>query len=667
MSAATHSQLTLYERSWEYKRLWEAFYRLVGLLLIAALVVFGARGFYYRIFPWVLSQNLIFPPGTLTPWIAEWNSERDGVEIYVLYAFMLLIIAAVTTLAGLFTFVRNKWLGGVLMAYPLLCAYRLLVGIGLIPTAPAEFLASLDAMLLFRCGLFALAILLSLYIYEKTPSKVQTLLASIVLLPFCFIATSTIAMSNYVYIFSPAQKLLEGIDIRKIYFQYDFFLSVIAALWMKLGLGITQFQVLGQLSYFGAFLAIFLMARNLFYEKSLSLLLLIALIVVRVASAPWDPVLVFQITPLRLDLWLIPFAIIYFRGPNHWLLTIACGVLVLIHGNLGLVYTLGYLQLIATLSILSMADIGVKAKLSQWLDFRNTLRLTFTAGFLLACFLVSRFVFGASLNATSYYQKIGIGFNPMPKTSYFWIVPVIISASFFLLLALRTTVTLKYKALGFALIYFVLGNCIYFFGRSHETNLFSIAIPLVFVFFFFCDLVGRGLLYWSEGSRIILKANSTLVMALCFILIMSYNFSGQIRENMALKLKNVSELELHPGDPFTTYQAMADQVLIEIQGVIGTSASIQFAGLDDNLEFALYQRVHGNLAYFYPFSSWIFLDELVRHEQSLLDGGSYVLVDKSLFASLLDVKLQNIGFRYVTNNGQYVLIGLRPPAISKHQ
>lgn len=44
----------------------------------------------------------------------------------------------------------------------------------------------------------------------------------------------------------------------------------------------------------------------------------------------------------------------------------------------------------------------------------------------------------------------------------------------------------------------------------------------------------------------------------------------------------------------------------------------------------------------------------------------YLLVDKKLLRSLFDTRLRNIGFRYATDNGQYVLIGLRPPVFPKN-
>jgi len=37
----------------------------------------------------------MYPNGTLTPWIQRWTVERDGIEIYVLYGGMFLILAVV--------------------------------------------------------------------------------------------------------------------------------------------------------------------------------------------------------------------------------------------------------------------------------------------------------------------------------------------------------------------------------------------------------------------------------------------------------------------------------------------------------------------------------------------------------------------------------------------
>lgn len=324
--AGLFSQPGMHESGTVQRR--QAFLATIALVLFATAVVFVSHRIYYAIFPWILSKNTVYPDGILTPWMQAWARERDGIEIYVLYGGMFLNMAAVMVLATLSRLLRNKWVDVALVAGACWLIFRYAYGSGIVFTPPAEFMGSNRARILY-CGLFALLLLGAICLQKKISNRVEALLAGALLIPFCFVATSPIASINYAYIFAPAQKLLEGVKLSQIYFQYDLFITLVAALWMKLGFNLTLFQILGQLSNFVAILGIFLMARSLFRQRALSLLLLIALVLVRIVGAPWEPVQAIQITPLRLDLWLIPFVVIFFRGPFHWLLPLACGILML--------------------------------------------------------------------------------------------------------------------------------------------------------------------------------------------------------------------------------------------------------------------------------------------------------------------------------------------------
>jgi hypothetical protein len=634
----------------------------IVLVLLSAGVAFGFREFYYAIFPWVLSKNIVYPPGALTPWILAHSSERDGIEIYVLYGMIFLNIAVVMVLVTLSRYLRNKWLDLALLAGTCLLSWK--YGSGIVFTPPAELSGSTSTRVL-SVALFGLLLLAMLYLQKRISTKVETLMAVVLLIPFCFVAVGPIGAINYAYIFAPAQKLLEGVKLSQIYFQYDLFITLVAALWMKLGFNLTLFQILGQLSNFVAILGIFLMARSLFRQRALSLLLIIALVLVRIAGAPWEPVQAIQITPLRLDLWLIPFVIIFFHGPHHWLLPLACGVLMLIHGAFGLIYTLGYIQLAATLGALSIADLGINAKLAQWFKGSFVCKVVLISAYLLACYLVARIVFSANIEATSFYQKIGIGFIPMAKSSFFWIYPIVICSAFMFLCTLRGVVTSKYLALGYALIYFTLGNCIYFFGRSHELNLFSIAIPLVFLLFYTLDLFDRWLALPSRNVTPAVEGRLVLLLAMIFILSAATYCSDRIATNLKLKLQNALVPQLHSGDPFAEAQVDVDGVLDEVKGVVGAAGRVQFMVADESKEFLFYQAMPGNTGYFYPFASWIFLDSLIPHAQSLLDGGTYLLIDQKLAESVFDARLLNVGWRYETKTGKYkyVLVARRPPGV----
>lgn len=632
-----------------------------ALVLFATAVVFVFYKTYYAIFPWILSKNTVYPEGTLTPWMQAWARERDGIEIYMLYGGMFLNMAAVMVLATFSRILRDKWVDAALIAGAGWLVYRCALGSGIVFTPPpAELTASSSARIVY-CSLFALLLGGAIVLQKKISYRVETLLAGAILIPFCFVATTPIAISNYAYIFAPAQKLLEGVRLSHIYFQYDLFLAGVAALWMRLGLNLSLFQILGQLSNFVAILGIFLMARSLFRQRALSLLLLVGLVLVRIAAAPWDPVYVFQITPLRLDLWLIPFAILFFRGPFHWLLPLACGVLMLIHGAFGLIYTLGYLQLMATLGALSIAEFGIRTKVAEWFKPAAVRRVLLTGAFLLACYLTARVVLSANIAATAYYQKIGLGFIPLAKTSFFWIYPIVVSSAFVLLYLLRNVVTQKYLALGYALIYFTLGNCIYFFGRSHEMNLFSIAIPLIFLLFYTLDLFDRWLALPPAAAGSAASGRLVLLFASVFSIAAAYYCSDRIGDNLTAKLNHIVTWRPHPGDPFSEAQAETDGVVREIRGVMGEGARVQFMVKDESKEFLFYQAMPGNTSFFYPLASWIFMSDMVRHAQSLLDGGTYLLIDQNLAETVFDARLSEVGYRYVTTAGKYVLVARRPP------
>jgi hypothetical protein len=79
-------------------------------------------------------------------------------------------------------------------------------------------------------------------------------------------------------------------------------------------------------------------------------------------------------------------------------------------------------------------------------------------------------------------------------------------------------------------------------------------------------------------------------------------------------------------------------------------------------EFLFYQRFNGKTSFFLPFLIMDFyIDELILHAQALIDNGTYLLIDKKLAQTVFDKKLKNIGFKYETKIGQYLLISQHPP------
>lgn len=439
------------------------------IIFIAGTITLLFKNFYYEIFPWVLSKNVVFPAWEIAPWMLNWTRERDGIEIYVLYTLVLAIIGTSTLLTNFLVKTKLTRIQNCLMLVLFFIpSCWLFLDSSFAPPAkiPSSDLSSplllyTDFARVFYSALIGISVLILVYIQTKLSDSKEFILAAILSIPFLFIATTPVAISNYSYLFAPAQKMLNGISISEIYFQYDFLISAIAAMWMTAGFDLNWFHVLGQASNYIAILAVFCMAKKLFELKSLPLLLFISLILIKVASAPWDPVFVFQITALRLDLWLVPFIVIYHWGPLHRITVFTFGILVLIHGSFGLIYTIGYIQLLLTLSFFSIRDVGIKDFFKRYSNARTS--FVIKLAFLLACFVLSRIIFGKSMMATSWYQKIGIGFMPLVSWSFYWIYPVVIASASALLLLMRNSLPAKYLIQATALIYFTTGNCIYFF------------------------------------------------------------------------------------------------------------------------------------------------------------------------------------------------------------
>lgn len=633
------------------------------IILISGAITFLFKSLYYEIFPWVLSKNIVFPAWDITPWMMSWTRERDGIEIYVLYVLMF-AISAVSALA-LNAFLKwkpSQLLNGIILIAPLVLSWFLFTDAsfappGKIPSSdlsrPLYLYSDITrAIYSFLMGIF---VLILLFIQNKLTNKKELLIVSIVSLPFLFIATTPVAISNYVYLFSPAQKMLNGVSISEIYFQYDFLISSIAALWMQAGIDLNLFQVLGQASNYVAILTVFYMAKTLFNSKGLALLLLISLILVKILSAPWDPSYVFQITALRLDLWLLPFVVIYFFGPLHWLTVLVIGMLILGQGSFGLIYLIGYIQLVTTLSFFTIKETGANAFFKEHSKSKKS--YIYKTIFLVFCFILARILFGKSAEATSWYQKIGIGFLPLVSWSFFWLFPAVLGSASSLLLLMRKSLDRKYLIQATTLLYFTIGNCVYYFGRSDEMNLFSISIPLLFSLFMTLDLFDRWFKESLNRYWIGLKITPATISGLVFIICVTYTCFEKIAWNLLTKVNYATEMQFQGNsDPFASTQKETQLVLKELRRAIGPKTPIVFITTSEGDEFYFNQQEFTNSMFCYPFAACLFLPEVITEIQRKLDTGSYVLIDR-LYAGTILPKLTGLGLTYRTKSGKYLLLG----------
>jgi hypothetical protein len=593
---------------------------------------------YYLLAPWIWSQNIPYNPADLTEWIP--TGEHDGVEIYALYILMFANGITVWGCAGLVGSCRQQaWRRG-FGALCLVFSLLYFATVGFIP--PMSTLQSAPFVLwkpLCVTAMVFLPLALLHFLYRRFPRWALALAALLLVMP-CFVASGPISWLDYSYIFAPASRIVQGAPWHDIYFQYDLYPSLLAAGWMQLGLDLNTFQILGQASYFGAILGVFLFSRRLFRKKELSLLLLASLVLGRIYTGPWDIVQVFQVTPIRLDLWLVLLVAVYLLGPLHWAVALICGALLVLAKNLGIIYTLAYFQLLLTLFAIEYCDGDRKSPLLNSLSgyLKRCLK---PLAIIICCYAASYLLLHNNdyPDFAGYYQKIGIGFIRIASHSFYWYVPAVFGVATVLLLRLRTRVSPQYLTCGFLLIYLAIGNSVYFFGRSHENNILNIAIVLLFVFFFLLDLCSVFVEHDldSRDSFPFIRRHGALMAAGAVLLTQIVFYSDNILNKFFTQMDGLTHRQLiypcpeQPG-PVADY-------LKQVRAAIGNSSKVYFVDRDD---FALYYyggyRLRG---YCNPFQTWLFTRDLHSFLQKLLDDGYYLICDKALAHHLSTLKYDN--------------------------
>ena len=397
----------------------------LGELLQTIVLAFSVTGIcyycYYLLAPWIWSHNIPFNPKDITPWIRTWTAEHDGIEIYALYILLFINCTSAVSLAWFSGRCIKKTGSIIVVAICSIISFFFFISIGFTPPMLPEHNGSLiDVVIRSLLLTPIIAIILSTLCYlQLYSSRFSSVIIAFMLMPVCFIATEPISLLDYSYIFTPALRLIKGFAINDIYFQYDLLLSLLAAIWMKLGFDLNTFQVLGQLAYYIAILTVFFLSKKLFCTKELPIFFVISLILGRIYASPYDAGVVFQVTPLRLDLWLILLVSVYYLGAYHWTAGVVCGLLILFHKNFGILYAFAYLQFLITLSAINCLDTRGGKSLSDMLVscLKHCISpVTIILFFSLTSYLV--FKNEQFEGYSGYYQKIGIGFIQIAPTSF---------------------------------------------------------------------------------------------------------------------------------------------------------------------------------------------------------------------------------------------------------
>jgi hypothetical protein len=611
---------------------------LLELVLSSAAASYAFYALYYFFAPTIWAQNPIRPLYEYTPWMRYYATEHDGVEVYALYSLLFANILLSASLAWL-----CRKINGNIKRYSVLtclfasaCYY--FYHLGFFPPMSPHSTNSLPS--LSNQNIYPLAggllVLATLCYTQKYADKWLPWLAALLLLPVCFIATAPTSWVDNGYIFSPALRVLHGIQLSRIYFQYDLFISLLAVLWIKMRLDLNYFQVLGQSSFYVLILGIFLFSRKLFIDRYLPIFLFLSLALIKIYALLGDPVTCFQVTPLRLDLWFPLLVIAYAKGHRHWSTAVYLGLLIIFHRNFGIIYTAAFFQLQLTMFFIDLLPLPQANKITittistLFVEYIRKLKyhlLTTMSAFLIGTLWLK----GQNQGTADLYLKTGFGFIQIDKHSFYWQAIILICFTWLLLFRLRESIPERYLYSGFLIIYLGIGNSIYFFGRSHENNIINISACLIFVFFMMLDLVKCHINLFNKNSNHITN-NIQIVVATLFIVSILIFYNEIITSKSMTQFANakVSRTIYPPDDSLQ----MIRNSVSTIRAVTHDSPKVYFISFIDFLYY--YSGGYTPEGYFSPFQTWISVNEQARFLQNLVNDGYYLVIDDvSLINDLL--------------------------------
>jgi hypothetical protein len=636
---------------------------ILPIIFYSILLVLISHEIFFLAAPYIWAHNIIIDPALISPPLRQWYVQpRDGIETPVVYVLMLVMVY--------FSIIIHKYLynigaGKIVLSIALMVNFSKLTANYLykVNSAKTIFFLALAILSIFffkrvdflppfsavsaqsrAICMGAVAVLTLFSILFNINKRLCFVGFAIVLLPICFLSYEA-NIENYEYILDPSLKLLDGFSLSEIYFQYDLFMSLLAIPLLALKSDPEYLKIVAQLSLYLYFMFLVFFLNKFFKNKLLVIPFICTVIAIRIYSPFYDPTRILQITPLRLDLWIIPLFFAYRSGLFSWKVGLSLGALTILHRNFGLIYSLAYVQTIVGLLIIEFIDSSTAGSTGSFKGIAmKYVRLSAKPLIIIfISFVIASIAFGSvgMSDAAKIYQEFGIGFDRIAQNSFFWQVFVLVIFCTLLLFKIRSLFSTLYFQTSIFIVFLCIGNLIYFLGRSHESNLTWISGAMFLLAFICIDLLVSYYENVSYFKRAIVAISPYLLFIACV-----YFYSQPITDRIHIQYNQLvtgKRLKLAP----------TDYHIGELQLATKNSSKVYVLGGQD---FWIYY--YGNykpIAYLTPYPSWVYLTEQVKYMQNLLDDGYYLVSP-----SQSDEVIAMLKFDNNVSAGPYFVISKNP-------
>ncbi|HEV8497768.1 MAG TPA: hypothetical protein VGQ56_12935 [Gemmatimonadaceae bacterium] len=449
--------------------------RWAGALGMSSVLLFALQSIFVALHQRIIAAKPAIDPALITPW-ARWAvATPDGVELPVASAGMLAFLAGTAGLAWFGAQTRQRAVSisacalGFLLALVIVSGTRSSEFLPPVEPSTVSFLIAAGAALLWLAHLVASRATTVWRVIAGASSAIALMAAIVLSLPAA-------AVVDYSYYIGPALKHMQGERIGSFYMQYDLLGTMLFEGLMRLRLQLHQMQLVMAVLLAAWYGLYWLLIRRLFRNRSIGLMLFLALVIVRFLNIRDHPAFVPQVGPHRLDMWVLLVLLASRWGLNSLKTSVVFAASYALDSTFGFLAAGAYVLALLLQAFSQRATTGTRATVQS-------------VGARLAPIAVvaaaQKVVFGSIVSpAAAYYLDVKLGFMPIAATSLFWPIALLLGWATATFVVHRQESSSRW---GLMICLFAVMQLTYFFGRSHDHNLLNISSVWLFAIFLAID------------------------------------------------------------------------------------------------------------------------------------------------------------------------------------
>ena len=573
-----------------------------------------AHRVFFLLAPWLWARQAPLDLSTINPWVRGQVEDPDGAEPFALLVLVTLAAAIVSALAHGLALASIR-------VRAVVAGFGLVGGILLLNDAHfvlpvTDVSASLPVVCLFVLSAIAASVVIG---WKQAHGRSLSVGTALFLVAIVLIPSGGMSPGDAGTILAPALRLLNGAAPAGVYMQYDYLPSLLMEGWLWLGGAPAGIFFLTGIGYFALLVALFVLARRWFAHPGLAGPFLVSLLIVRISAGVSEDVTALpQVSPIRLDLWIVPVALALRFGLRHWAVALALGLLCIFSRSIGVLYVGGYGMALAG-DFLAVHLGGPRGAFSRALAHFSR-RLAPQLLILLACFGITALVFGSPISdAALLYRKLGIGQMRIAFDSFYWWLIPLNALTAALAFWQRAALGEQRGGALFLLAALTISSSIYFFGRSHENNLVNLSACYLTCYFVSLDLLLLQVRPGVPASRSLQIGLSSLLIGLC-----AWRYSGKLWAREVAQLAAVSRVDLTP--PIAQGHALPPMHCPEIIRAV-PNLKVYFLSIND---FWFYSECGlAPAGYMQPMALEALKSRSLQEMNDLLDQGYTVAMRKS--------------------------------------